>query len=110
MTHNLRKCMPLIQAFCSLKSRKDKQKLLRAFELCILKAAQEMSVNTLKGNVMLTPHQKKVLRKYKKVLQTLSSQSLPRPRKKKVVLQKGTGLFTILLPIIASAIAGAVSK
>ena len=110
MSSNLRRCLPFLQSYCSIKSRKQKAKFLKQFEQCIMKAAQEISVNTLRGNVMMTDKQKKRLRRYKTALETLSRHSIPRTRKRKVILQSGTGLFAALLPLVISAVAGLGSR
>lgn len=110
MSQNLNKCLPLLSTFCSLKKKNDKQKLLKAFEQCVLRASQEIAINTLRGNVPLTDQQKQTLRRYKNALQSLSSQRTSKRQKKRVILQQGSGIFALLLPIIASAVASAISK
>ena len=109
MSQNLRKCIPLIKQYVKLKGKKDKAKFLKQFEDCIIKGSQEMTVNTLKGNVAMTSNQKKRLRRYKKALVALSKHSVPRVRKKKIILQSGSGLFAALLPLIISAVSSAIS-
>jgi glucan phosphorylase len=110
MSQNLKKCLPLIETYCQLKNRKDKMKYLKMFEDCIIRAAQEMSVNTLKGNVPMTTNQKKRLKRYKRALIALSTHSLPRLRQRKIIVQSGSGLFAALVPVIASVLAGALAK
>lgn len=110
MSHNLKKCLPLIESYTRIRNKALKAKFLKQFEDCIIKATQEMSVNTLQGNVTMTSNQKKRLRRYKKALIALSKHSVPRFQKKRIILQSGSGIFAALLPLIVSAIAGAVSK
>jgi predicted RNA-binding Zn ribbon-like protein len=74
------------------------------FERCLTDAAREMSYNTLRGNVRLNPAQKKALTRYKAALRKLAAHSTSQTERKRVVLQKGHGIFSILLPLLASAI------
>ena len=92
----------MLQSFCAIKSKRQKALFLKHFEACILKAAQEMSVNTLRGNVYMTGHQK--LKRYKKALMSLSQHKVPKKSRRKIILQSGSGLFPLLLPLVLSAV------
>lgn len=94
----------MLQSFCSLKSNRQKALFLKHFEACILKAAQEMSLNTLRGNVYMTGHQKAKLKRYKRALLSLSQHKVPKKSRRKIILQSGSGLFPLLLPLVLSAV------
>lgn len=104
MSRFLKKCMPMLQSYCSIKSKRKRAVFLKHFEQCILKAAQEMSLNTLRGNVHMTPHQKAKLRRYKNALISLSQNKVPRYKRRKIILQSGSGLLPLLLPLVLSAV------
>ena len=69
-----------------------------------MKAAQEMALNTIHGNVAMTGDQKRRLRRYKAALIALSRHSVPKTRKRKIILQSGSGLFATLIPLVLSAV------
>lgn len=104
MSKNLKDCIPLIKRYCKLRTRREKVQFLKLFEDCVLKAVQEMALNTMQGNVHLTDKQKKRLQRYKEALIALSKHSVPRLKKRRILLQSGTGLFAALIPLVLSAV------
>ena len=65
----------------------------------LLNALSECSLNILKGNVHLTPAQKKQLAKYKHNLRALARKGASAKRRK-TILQKGGFLGALLKPIL----------
>ena len=65
----------------------------------LVNALCEGSVNVLKGNVPMTPYQKRRLRRYKKDLRALVNRKVS-VKRKKTVLQKGGFLSALLPPLI----------
>ena len=104
MSRFLVKCMPLLQSYCSIKSTRKRALFFKHFEECIPKAAQEMSLNTLRGNVHMTRHQKAKLKRYKNALVALSQHKVPKYKRRRIILQSGSGLLPLLLPLVLSAV------
>lgn len=65
----------------------------------LVNALCEGSLNVLRGNVRLTPHHKRRLRRYKKDLRALANRRIS-AKHKKVLLQRGGFLSALLPPII----------
>ena len=63
----------------------------------------ECSLNVLKGNIPLTPSQKKSLAKYKTTLRKISSKKGSLSTKKKYIVQDG-GFLSVLLPAAISVL------
>jgi len=71
----------------------------------LVKTLSECSLNLLRGNVMLTPCQKRKLRKYRLHLRKLADKRVSLPSQKKSIVQRGGFLLSLLgamLPTIAS--------
>lgn len=66
----------------------------------LLKSLNECALNVLKGNVPLTPAQKKQLSRYKNDLRTVVKKSTSL-KKKKNLYQKGGFLGALLRPVIS---------
>ena len=63
-------------------------------------ALSEIVLNTLKGVIPLSPKQKRYLARYKKQLRRLVKKSASVSSRRKFFVQKGSGIFSILLPIL----------
>jgi hypothetical protein len=83
--------------------QKLRKKVLQKVNGKCIKAICECCLNTLKGNVPLSVHQKKSLSKHKTTLRKLQNRKLPLLKKRKLIIQKG-GFLNILLPAALSAI------
>jgi len=71
----------------------------------LVKTLSECSLNLLRGNVKLTPCQKRKLRKYRAHLRKLADKRVSLTSKKKAIVQRGGFLLPLLgavLPTIAS--------
>lgn len=66
----------------------------------LIKAISECSLNVLKGNVHLTPAQKRRLCKYKRNLRLLAKKTTSTKEKKKII-QKGGFLGALLKPVLS---------
>lgn len=104
---NLKKSLPIVGAFGSLKETKKRLSLLKHFdESKLSRAIREMSYNVLHGNIKLTDEQKKKLRRYRKILRELADPKTKKSKFRKLVTQKGSGipLIPLLVPIVSAAL------
>ena len=67
-------------------------------------AVSEISLNTLNGNIELTPKLFKKLKKYQNVLRVLASKKTTLEKKRRVTKQSG-GFLPLLIPAAIGAIA-----
>jgi len=90
---------------CPTKLRKQ---LLQKIQIHCIKAICECCLNTLKGNVPLSKHQKKSLSKYKETLRKLADRKIALVKKRKLIVQKG-GFLNVLIPAALSVLTGLVN-
>jgi hypothetical protein len=62
----------------------------------LVKTLSECSLNLLRGNVKLTPCQKRTLRKYRQILRKLADKRVSLSAKKKTIVQRGGFLLPLL--------------
>ena len=62
----------------------------------------EIVLNLIKGVIKLMAHQKKRLSRYKKELLALAKKKVPLGKKRKILVQKGGGVVSILVPLALS--------
>ena len=100
--------VPVLKQLCKC-NNSVKRKLLKhggkPLQLCL----RECALNVVKGNVPLSKHQFKKLKRYRKQVRELSK---PRTSQKKrlQIEQKGGFLASLLLPIIGSVVQRVISK
>ncbi len=87
----------------------SRRKLILNAKNCVIDAISEIAVNCLKGNIPLNSCDFKKLEKYKKILRILSKKS-PVKRRRKIIIQKGGQLLSLLIPPALSLISSIVSK
>lgn len=75
----------------------------------LLQCLAECAYNILRGNVALTPSQKKSLTKYKKQIRQVADKKTILKRKRQIV-QKGGFLPALLAPLLSSVIAPLAGK
>lgn len=71
----------------------------------LIKCIAECALNVLKGNVSINKSHKKKLRNYAAHLRKLTSKKRTLQGRKKIIVQKGGGLLTALLPVLATVLA-----
>ena len=71
--------------------------LLIKFPVRSVKAICECALNLLKGNIPVSPHQKRSLAKYKTSLRKIGTKKGNLYTKKKLIIQQG-GFLNILIP------------
>ena len=68
----------------------------------LVTAISEIVLNLIKGVIKLTAHQNKRLSRYKKELLALAKKKVPLGKKRKILVQKGGGVVSILVPLALS--------
>jgi hypothetical protein len=80
-------------------SRTEKIKIVKKCKKCLLKAISEIVRNCLLGNISMNTCQRSKLKRYRKILNLISKRSIPLEKKRLLIIQKGAGFLSILLPI-----------
>lgn len=89
--------------------KNQRKVLLKIAKRPLVKGICECALNTLKGNIQLSPQQKSKLLKHKHVLRKLASKSPSSWQgKKRIILQRGEGFLTALLAPILGTIISAI--
>lgn len=99
LSHQQLRDLKLIQN-CPIPLRKH---LLKKLPLRSVKGICECSLNVLKGNIPITPQQKRQLGKYKSTLRKIANKKGTLSNKKKVIIQQG-GFLNILIPAAVTAL------
>lgn len=101
------KHVPLLRQLCRCNQTTAKNilKKNKDLQLCL----RECAVNVLKGNVPLSKHQLKKLKRHKKQLRELSLKKTSQKRRLQIE-QKGGFLASLLFPVIGSIIKSAINK
>lgn len=81
---------------------KNKGALLRKCPNSLIKCVCECALNLLKGNVPITRRQKNRLAPYKRTLRRLGDKKIPLFKKRRLLVQKGEGFLSILIPAAVS--------
>ena len=89
---------PLLKLLCGAKPALIKA-ILKGASPDLIKALSECSLNVLKGNVRLTPTQKRQLARHKLGLRTLAKKGTSLKRRR-LILQKGGFLGALIKPIL----------
>lgn len=98
-----------LQAICKLNTQL-RTALLRAADPSLVQNICECALNTLRGNVKLTAEQKEHLRKHRKALRRLASNTGSWKSKKRLVIQHGGFLPLLLAPVIEGLVAALAIK
>ena len=96
----MKRSLPYFQVLADSKAKQLHKGAFQYGPSDLIKALSEIVLNTLKGVIPLTPRQKRYLSRYKKQLRRLVKGSTPANFRRKFFLQKGSGIFSILLPIL----------
>lgn len=83
------------------KSRK-KVAILKNCPNSLIKSVCECVLNLLSGNIPITRRQKNKLIPYKRTLRRLSDKKIPLFKKRRILVQKGEGFLSILIPAAVS--------
>ena len=101
MSHNVRKHSDFLKVLskCNAKQRKV---ILQNASPSLLKCLCECGLNILKGNVKLSPSQKRQLSRHKQMLRILADRKVPVKRKRQGLVQKGGFLPALFGPILST--------
>jgi hypothetical protein len=89
--------------FLSKANAAQRRKVLKNSRKCLIKAISEIVLNCLLGNIPMNQCRRNRLKKYKKLLNKLANRTTSLNSKKKLILQKGSGFLSILLPVALEA-------
>ena len=93
----IKKCESDLLKLKNCKNIKERRILLNEIDDCVIDAVSEISKNCLVGNLKLNKCEINKLKKYKKVFEILSRKT-PLQKRKKIIIQKGGFLASILIP------------
>jgi hypothetical protein len=71
----------------------------------IIRLLSEICLNLLRGNVKLSPGQIHRLKRHKQILRSLATRNISVKEKRRKLIQRG-GFLPLVLPVIASTLAG----
>ena len=103
------------EIICLLAKAKPKviREIISSADKDLIKTVSACSYNILKGNLEVTPSQKKKLRRYRENLRTISLKKTPL-KTTRALLMKGSGIVTALLgtiaPILLKSVVPAIIK
>ncbi len=108
MSRNVQHCIDHLKVLskCNTKQRRG---IIETANPVVFKAICECSLNVVKGNIPLTPTQKRQITPYKNILRSLADRNKSFQAKKRILIQKG-GFLPILLRAIVPTIASLLLK
>lgn len=80
------------------------KRLIKTCPDSVIKSICNAAVNILRGEVVLTPKQKKLFAKHRKVIEKICARKVPLNSKRSAIVQKGKGLLAILPLLLSTAI------
>ena len=99
MSAVVKRALPLLEVDATPKLKKA---IIKHAPTDLVTAISEIVLNLIKGVIKLTAHQKKRLSRYKKELLALAKKKVPLGKKRKILVQKGGGVVSILVPLALS--------
>ena len=97
MSAVVKRALPLLKVLVDA-TPKLKKAIIKHAPTDLVTAISEIVLNLIKGVIKLTAHQKKRLSRYKKELLALAKTKVPLGKKRKILVQKGGGVVSILVP------------
>ena len=76
----------------------------------VIKRICDAALNAREGQVILSKKQKQLLSRHRKTIEKLLKKSLPIERKRRVLVQQGGGVAAVIIPVILSAVLGALGS
>lgn len=93
-------CLPTLNEIARSKSAKKRQQLLKEAKDCIFYAISEISLNVLNGNIPVSKQRKLKLTAHKSKLRRLALKTTPLKERKKIVIQSGGFLASLIIPAV----------
>ena len=90
MSAVVKRALPLLETLVNA-NPKLKKAIIQYASPDLVTAISEIALNMLKGIIKLTPQQKQRLSRYKKEFRSLVKKTLSVKKKRKILVQKGTG-------------------
>ena len=103
------RCSKELERLSQAKNTELRRRLILDAKTCVIDAISEIAVNCLKGNIPLNSCDFDNLSKYKKILRLLSKK-ITVQRRRKIIIQKGGQLLSLLIPPALSLISSIISK
>ena len=101
MSAVVKRALPLLKVLVDA-TPKLKKAIIKHEPTDLVTAISEIVLNLIKGVIKLTAHQKKRLSRYKKELLALAKKKVSLGKKRKILVQKGGGVVSILVPLALS--------
>ena len=101
MSAVVKRALPLFRVLVDA-TPKLKKAIIKHAPTDLVTAISEIVLNLIKGVIKLTADQKKRLSQYKKELLALAKKKVPLGKKRKILVQKGGGVVSILVPLALS--------
>lgn len=93
-------CLPTISKIAKAKTLTKRLQLLKEARNCIYFAISEITLNILRGNIKISPQKTKKLQAHKVAIRKIASKEISLPTRKKLILQSGGFLPTLLIPAL----------
>jgi hypothetical protein len=104
MAQRVRKHLPTLRIL-ALSTPPVRKQILKSADDGLIKLLVECCYNTLYGGVKLTPAKVAKLKKFKTVIRKIAKPNKNLNNKKKVLVQSGSGLLSVLLPTVITELA-----
>ena len=108
MSQTVKHCSDYLGVLSKCNS-KQRRGILQSADPALIKAICECALNVVKGNIPLTPTQKRRLSPHKNTLRSLADRKKSLKTKKRILIQKG-GFLPLLLKAIVPTIASLLFK
>jgi hypothetical protein len=109
MCERVHKYLPELKFLIASTSSKRKKYLENADDE-LIKLIIECCYNTLNGTLKFSPTKKEKIRKHRNLIRKIAKAGHNLKQKKKILIQSGKGVFSILLPAIISIVSALISK
>lgn len=94
-------CLPALERIARSRSQKRRVELLKEAKNCIFFAISEICLNVLNGNIRLSKYRMRKLEPYKNSVRKIALKSTTLPARKKLIIQSGGFLPSLLIPSIS---------
>ncbi len=106
---NISKCKENLKKLSSLKSKNQRDKLIKKLKSSEINSISEISKNCLLGNIPLKNCEFNKLKKFSKYLRLLAKKTISQKKKRRILIQKG-GFLNILIPPVLSLLSNFLMK